>query len=643
MLPTRAAAALVLSLVLTPRSVGACSTIAAGRLATADGSTLATHSNDGGGATDGRLVRVPARDHPAGSVRPIYYATENYPRYVGPSLGPMYMSTWAGGAAGFNDSVPIGTIPEVAHTYAYFTATYGLMNEHQVGFGESTCACLFGAKPVNKGGHALLSIDTLTQIALERAKTAREAIATMGELAVKHGFYGEGFEGSGESLMVIDPKEAWVFHVSPDGRTDPGSGQPIGGDSAIWVAQKVPDDSVAVVDDMYVIREVNLSDTENFMGSASVHAVAKEQGLWNHSAGLLDFAGVYSHGEYGHKYYSGRRMWGSFRRLVPEVRLSPTYGNLKTDQPHPYPFALAPARKLNVSDVMATMRDHYEGTPFSSAVGLAAGAFGNPNRYGGGVWPNGSAVAGNWERTISIHRSTYTTVAQARAWLPDAVGGTLWFGPHAAHATCYVPLPAGMPTLPHRYTVGAQQRKDSSALWAFRYTENLAQMRYGPMMADIAAAQRKLERQGLAVQQMWGAGGRGPESAAESVVDGDREPRERESVLRRAFNLSMAHADAGIQPPWFVGGCLARSSWAGDVHSASLTHARYRPPPPPTAAVSAGQLVGAERDADGEARPAGGTWGRRWRGVPWVVAGCCGECAPAPRVGPHAAQRLFYR
>lgn len=195
-----------------PQLGTACSTVAVGRLATTDGSTMATHSNDGGGATDGRLVRVPARDHAAGSQRPIYYATEDYPRYVGPSLGPMYMSTWPGGAAGYNDSMPIGHIPEVPHTYAYTLATYGLMNEHQVGFGESTCACLYGAKPLNKGGKAMMSIDTLSQIALERSTTAREAITTMGDIAVKYGFYGEGFEGSGESLVVVDPREVRQQH-----------------------------------------------------------------------------------------------------------------------------------------------------------------------------------------------------------------------------------------------------------------------------------------------------------------------------------------------------------------------------------------------------------------------------------------------
>ena len=339
--------------------------------------------------------------------------------------------------------------------------------------------------------------------------------------------------------------QAWVFHVSPDGRTSPDGKTPLGGDSAIWAAQRVPDDAVAVVDNMYVIRELNLSDTQHFLGSKSVHTVAEEQGLWNRSSGkLLDFAGVYSHGEYGHKYYSGRRMWGSFRRLAPETALSPTYGNLKTDNPHPYPFSVAPVRKLNASDIMAVMRDHYEGTKYSSANGLAAGAWGNPNRYGGGTFPNGTGVEGAWERTISIHRSTYTTVVQARAYLPDTIGGTIWFGPHAAHGTCYVPFPCGMPSLPHRYTIGWQAVKDQSALWAFRFVENLAQMRFNPMMQDIKATQQHFERLGFAVQASWAQHYRGSNST------------EQPNLNALVWNSSVNHANTMLDAWWQLGDTL---------------------------------------------------------------------------------------
>ena len=356
-----------------------------------------------------------------------------------------------------------GRLLAAQHTFAYFVATYGVMNEHQVAFGEGTCGCHFGAKPVSKGGKALMSIDTLSQIGLERAKTAREAVQIMGDLAVQYGFYGEGFEGSGESLMVIDPSNAWVFHVSPDPS----------GASAIWAAQRVPDDHVAVVDNMYVIREIDTTDSENFLFAPKMHQIAQEQKLWSPSDGPLDFAGVFSSGEYGHKYYSGRRMWGSFHLLAPSAGLSPHYGNLRTDKPHPYPFSIKPDALLEVGDLFRVHRSNYENTSFDATAGLAAGPYGQPNRYGAGEFANGTAVTGNWERTISIYRSTYSSVVQARGWLPNAAGGTVWWGPHAAHATCYAPLPIGLASstsaepeaqLPHRYTIGYQSIKDDSAL-----------------------------------------------------------------------------------------------------------------------------------------------------------------------------------
>lgn len=158
------------------------------------------------------------------------------------------------------------------HTFSYFETTYGIMNEMQVGIGESTCSGVFSALPVHAGGRALLSIDSLSDIAMERASSAREAVALMGALAEEFGFYGESasFEGGSESLVVIDPSEGWVFHVLADPT----------GTSAIWVAARVPDDSVAVVANMFAVREVDLADSANFLGRADMWELAAAQGLW---------------------------------------------------------------------------------------------------------------------------------------------------------------------------------------------------------------------------------------------------------------------------------------------------------------------------------------------------------------------------
>ena len=92
------------------------------------------------------------------------------------------------------------------------------MNEHQVGISESTCSAVYAAKSVSNGGFALLSINALSQIAMERAKTAREAVQIMGDLSEQYGFYGASasFEGGGASLIVTDANEGWVFHILAD-------------------------------------------------------------------------------------------------------------------------------------------------------------------------------------------------------------------------------------------------------------------------------------------------------------------------------------------------------------------------------------------------------------------------------------------
>ena len=241
----------------------------------------ATHSDDGESNADARLVHIPARKNiPAGTKRPIYFDTEDYPRHVGKDRGaPEYFPK-----PGQNASVPIGYIDEVENTYAYYEATYAIMNEVSVGIGETTCSGIFGTTAAGHGGKALLSIDSLSRIALERSNSSRQAVQIMGDLAVQYGFYGSGsFEGSAESLMVVDPNEGFVFHILPD---DTGT-------SAVWAAQRVPDDKVGVVANMFTIRGVNLTDTENFLGSDNMHTIAEKHGWWNASSGeLLDFTKV---------------------------------------------------------------------------------------------------------------------------------------------------------------------------------------------------------------------------------------------------------------------------------------------------------------------------------------------------------------
>jgi len=471
------------TLVLLVGSADACTTIIAGKKATSDGSVMCTHSNDGGGTTDPRLVKIPAADFAAGATRPIYWATEDYPRHVGSDRGAAAYAP----VGSQKVSEPIGQIPQVQHTFAYFEQTYGSMNEHQVAIGESTCSGVFGTKAVGHGGKALLSIDTLSQLAMERATSARAAVALMGRLAEKYGFYGEGsFEGSAESLMVTDPDEGYIFHILPD---DTGT-------SAIWAAQRVPDDEVGVVANAFVIRELNMSDAATFLASDSAFAVARRKGWWSPVEGLLDFAATYSDGEYAHKYYTGRRVWGVYQRLAPSLGLSPTYAEYLRSRP--YPVFAKPDAKVSVADLAAAMRSYYEGTAYDQTRGLAAGPFGTPDHVSGGSATGN--VTGNWERTIGLYRTSDSHIAQSRRWLPDAMGGVLWWGPHAAPYTLYLPLACGMGALPES-TLGFQAVLDKRSLfWGVRYLANLAQLKRSYAIEDITALQADWHARGLQAQ-----------------------------------------------------------------------------------------------------------------------------------------------
>jgi dipeptidase len=473
----------------------ACTVFIVGKDATVDGSVLVSHSNDGEFETDPRLVSVPAMDYdPAGSSsssssnsqRPVYFSPENYPRYVGTSRGiPEYYPQ-----DDQTEFQPIGFIPQVPHTFGYLEETYGAINEWQVAIGESTCSGVFGSIPLGApNGTALFSIDELTHLAMERASTAREAIQLMGDLAEEYGFYGAGeFEGTAESLGVTDPNEAWIFHILPDPT----------GTSAIWAAQRIPDNGFAVLANMFVIREVDPNDKQFFLMSDSVHSVALEYQWWDPAEGvLLDFTKVYSDGEYSHKYYSGRRIWGAYHLAVPSQHFKEDYVDLQSDPV--YPVYITPDSKLSVTDLFRFHRYSYQGTKYDlgAAGNLAAGPFGSPDRWKAG--PGEAQVTGNWERPIGLYRTSDTYVVQSR--VSSSLGGVLWFGPASALGTVFTPFLVDM-DIPTSFRSGHHATfSRESAFWAACFVHNVANLKWSYAIKDIEERQKKLEQASVAMVQ----------------------------------------------------------------------------------------------------------------------------------------------
>ncbi|KAG1712844.1 hypothetical protein DVH05_000579 [Phytophthora capsici] len=479
------ALALVMISMLQAR-VEACTAIAVTRGASADNSTLIAHTDDaGGGAADLRLVRVPAQDHEPGSKRAVYNFNGGYPRVVVPDRGVHYQPVFDPDVEKTQAySTPLGYIPQVDHTYAYFDQDYGMMNEAQLSIGESTCGAKTVGWPLDvPGGKNLFGIAELTKIALERCATARCAVDTMGTLAEKYGFYSEDsgdmakpdYGDSAEALVIGDKfGEVWVFHIMT-GKDHAG---------AVWAAQRVPDGHVTVIANGFTIREIDLSQPDWFMASANVLTLAEEQGWWDpKGVKPFDFTAAYGFADKDAigPLYTGRRVWRVFDVLAPSLQLDARLGSFS--QYATYPFSVKPDRQVETFQIMDLLRDHYEGTRYDMTKGLAAGPFGNPVRWSGS--PGG--VIGGWERPISMYRTLFAFVLQSRSHKgPDAVGGVAWYAQGAPHGSVFVPFSCAQESIPKSYLLGRQSKfHPQSAWWAFNFVNNWSLLRFNSMSVDI--------------------------------------------------------------------------------------------------------------------------------------------------------------
>ncbi|EQC29653.1 hypothetical protein SDRG_12657 [Saprolegnia diclina VS20] len=471
-------------LLLAGAAVDACTVIAVTKGASADGASLTAHTDDtGGGAVDLRVAHVPAKDHAPNATRPVYDYTAGYPRLVTHERGPHYAP-----AEGQTPMVPLGFIPQVAHTYAYFDQVYGLMNEAQLSIAESTCSARTVGWPASKPfGYNLFSIAELSKLALERCDSARCAIHTMGNAAVQYGFYstdsGEpsapGYDDSSETLVIADKYgETWVFHVL----TGPQNA------SAVWAAQRVPDGHVTAVANFFTIRTLNLSDSDSFLASSNVESFAQEMGWWHPADGPFDFTKAYAQPVEGPvvPLYGGRRIWRIFDTFAPSLGLDSTLGSLP--ETPTYPFSVKPDAPVSLNDVMELLKDHYEGTPYDMTKGVAAGPFGSPLRYDSPA----HGVSGGWERSISMHRTLYSFVHQV---FPDAASrGFIWYGQGAPHGTVYLPFSSAQTTVPTPYLLGTQSRFDAGSLWwVHAFVNNWCALRYDVMNADVRRVAKSLQ------------------------------------------------------------------------------------------------------------------------------------------------------
>ncbi len=430
-----------------------CTSITVGKKASADGSVMTSHTDDSG-RTRTNILIVPAADHAKGATKTIF-------RRVTPEKDEY-------GKMKKYDFVRTGEIPQVAHTYKYFSTAYPCLNEHQLAIGEST----FTGRKELQSDAGLIDCTALCELMMERCSTARQAIALAGDLLKRY-----GWNDFGEALTIADKNEVWHLEI-----VGPGKGK-VG---AVWVAQRVPDDHIAVNANASTIREIDLRNKDYFAASDNIFSVAQEMGFWNKKSGEpFRFAYAYAP-DTRMSLACRRREWRVFDLMAPSLGLDPNQEN--------YPFSVKPDAKVTKEKMMEVFKDYYQGTEYDMRKNLTVTDKDGKTVISPVANPFMKAdeqklmkINGGWhwrgERTIAVYFTIYATIIQCRSDMPDPIGGLLWFALDNVASSIYVPLYMGITSLPKEYETDGRQTGFSrnAAWWVFNRVGTIAAKRWGDM------------------------------------------------------------------------------------------------------------------------------------------------------------------
>lgn len=435
---------LVITFLIGNRPVYGCTNFLITKGATVDGSTMITYSADSH-ELYGFLSYSPAQDHASGARRDII--------------------EWDTGKF-------LGRITQVPHTYS----VVGLMNEHQVTIGETT----FGGREELQNPEGIVDYGSAMYIALERAKTAREAVKVIADLYDEYGYY-----SSGESFSIADPQEVWIMEIIGKGPGKKG---------AAWVARRVPDGYVCAHANQSRIRQFPLDDPQNCLYAKDVISFAREKGYFKGEDKDFSFADAYAPADFGALRFCEGRVWCMFHRVAPSQNISIDFAK-GVDGALPMPLWIKPDKKLSVHDLMQLMRDHFEGTEFDMTKDLGAGPFVLPYRWRPMTWKI-DGVEYLHERAVSTQQTGFSFVSQCRSWLPGPIGGIHWFGLDDTFSTCYIPMYCGINQAPPAFAESAGSFEEfswDSAWWVFNFVANYSYSRYCDMILDVQKVQRELE------------------------------------------------------------------------------------------------------------------------------------------------------
>ena len=424
----------------------ACSNLIVGKKASVDGSVMVSYNADDYGMF-GHLCHYPAGNHPKGTMRQIY--------------------DWDSG-------VYHGEIEEAPVTYNVI----GNINEFQLSIAETT----YGGREEMVDSTGILDYGSLIYIALQRAKTAREAISVMTSLVEKYGYNSEG-----ETFSICDPNEAWIMEMQGTGAGSKG---------VVWVALRIPDDAICAHANQSRIGKFNMKDKKNVLYSKNVISYARKMGWFDGKDSEFSWKNTYAFPDFSGRRFCDARVWSFFNRYADSFDRYLPWALGKDKDAEDMPLWIIPNHKLSVADVENCMRDHYEGTPLAlDTTNIGGGIYEMPYR----PTPLTFTVDGKKyfnERPISTQQTAFTFVSQLRSWLPREIGGVLWFGNDDANMVAYTPIYCGNTIQPSCYnTKGADAVTFSAdnAFWLCNMVSNMIYPRYTQLYQELKVIRDSLE------------------------------------------------------------------------------------------------------------------------------------------------------
>ena len=431
----------------------ACSNFIVGKKASVDGSVMCSYSADDYGMFQ-YLCHYPAAKHAKGEMRKIYDWDSN--KYH-------------------------GEIPEAAETYNVI----GNINEWQVTIGETT----YGGREEMVDSTGIMDYGSLIYVALQRSKTAREAIKVMTTLANTYGYNSEG-----ETFTICDPNEAWIMEMM---------GKGAGSKGAVWVALRIPDDAICAHANQSRIGKFNMKDKKNVMYAKDVVSFARSKGWFRGKDADFSWKMAYAKPDFSGRRFCDARAWAMLNHFYD---MSPylDWALGKNPDAQDMPLWVVPNKKVSVKDVENVMRDHYEGTPLSVADG---------SDIGGGIWempyrptPLMYKVDGKQyfnERPVSTQQTGFVFVSQMRSWLPREIGGVFWFANDDANMAAFTPVYCSMTQRPECYNtpgVDAVHFSKKNAYWVCNMTSNMVYPRYSLMFPTLKEVRDSLDNSYFAAQ-----------------------------------------------------------------------------------------------------------------------------------------------